>query len=387
MDEFAGDEREIVSVLNVFKTSVDTINASSITSDMTIGANLNGGSLTIGAAGATTSINSNITNIGTGGLTGSGRVNIGSANTNSAGSQVRVGNPSLSQLYLQGFEVNINDQTGSIASPTYINMGNSTSGITSIHGSVNIGIDGLPATGKVNIGTGNNSTGSEMFIGSETLGTTSIRGKQLNINTVGTSTTTIGNSNANIILNGPATVNGTITPGYSYPIYSTPNNIPNQIGARGIFGGGGNQLYVIGDGNWRSYASYNNVPLGIYSVQVWMTAGSSTYLPWTVSTPLETALYIRTDPFYVLPSTATTTPNNIVEQPTIIQYLYNPLHNFKELATGALHVGDGPLVNQVVATIIVYVDKPSVALCLRATISSTPNTSFAYTEMVLTRIA
>jgi hypothetical protein len=265
--------------------------------------------------------------------------------------------------------------------------GSATTTIGNILSTTNISGSAINMSGSVNINTIGTTTTTIGNIQS----TTNVSGNVINmsgavnINTGGTATTTIGNSNSAVILNGGATINGTITPGYSYPFASSPNPISNQIGARGVMGGGGNQLYIIGDGNWRSYASYNNVPLGIYSIQVWMTPGPSAYQPWTVSTPLESALYIRTDPFYVLPSTATTTPSNVVEEPTVIQYLYNPLHNFKELATGAIHAGEGPLVSQTVATIIVYVDKPSVALCLRATTS--PNTSLCYTEMVLTRIA
>ena len=111
-----------VSVLNVFKTSVDTINASSITSDMTIGANLNGGSLTLGSAGAT-------------------------------------------NLFLRGSEVKINEAGGGT-----VFIGNTTSGSTDINSKItNIGTFGLPATGRVNIGTGTNVYGAEIKIGSSTM--------------------------------------------------------------------------------------------------------------------------------------------------------------------------------------------------------------------------
>ena len=152
-----------MSVLNVFKTSVDTINASSITSDMTIGANLNGGSLTIGAAGATTNINSNITNVGSYGLPAAGRINIGSG-TNAANTEMTLGSTTLSYNNIRGNIIHIADT-------------------------------GLSATGKVHIASGvngGNATGSEIYMGSTTLSKCFIRGGDVNINHLTNTNTNIG---------------------------------------------------------------------------------------------------------------------------------------------------------------------------------------------------
>ena len=189
-----------------------------------------------------------------------------------------------------------------------------------------------------------------------------------------------GGTYGNLVVSGNIYCRSPIIPKYSYPISSHPNDIPNQIGARGGFGIGGWRFYVIGDGNWRSYACYNNLPLGIYSVQFWMTPGVSSYTPGTILS----SLYIRSTPFISLPNPASTTLNNIVETPPVVQYLSNPLFNFQQLNSGILLSGNNPEINQYVSHIIVYVDQPSIAVCVKAT-SSGP--SEAYTEMILTRIA
>ena len=138
-----------VSVLNVFKTSVDTINASSITSDMTIGANLNGGSLTLGAAGATTNVSGRIVNIANS-LPENGYVKIADL-TNGTGSYIVFGSETLGGNYIRGNGVFINDS-------------------------------GLTATGKVNIGNGTNAVGSQVTIGSSTLSTVLLNGVNVVMN-------------------------------------------------------------------------------------------------------------------------------------------------------------------------------------------------------------
>jgi hypothetical protein len=126
---------------------------------MTIGANLNGGSLTIGANNATTSINSNVTNVATGGLTGSGRVNIGSG-TNLDGSQLYLGSSTLYQSYIRAKLLSIND------------IGNTTT---------YIGTGGLSGSDRVFIASGANAVGSEMYLGSASLYQSFIRGTIINI--------------------------------------------------------------------------------------------------------------------------------------------------------------------------------------------------------------
>ena len=207
-----------MSVLNVFKTSVDTINASSITSDMTLGANLNGGSLTLGAAGATTNVSGNIVNIanrlpangyvkiadltnGTGsyivfgsetlggnyirgngvfindsGLTATGKVNIGNG-TNAVGSEVYIGSTSLSRCFIRGGDVNINHTVGG-----NINMGTFDSGTTNILGQTNIANTGLATGGGVNIATNGFGTSSYVTIGSATFPQIYIRSAFTRIN-------------------------------------------------------------------------------------------------------------------------------------------------------------------------------------------------------------
>ena len=149
-----------VSVLNVFKTSVDTINASSITSDMTIGANLNGGSLTIGSNNATVNVSGIRVNIGNnaGGLATNNGVNIATGTNFDATSYVQMGNTNLPAMFLRSNVVNINDT-------------------------------GLSSTGRINIGAGTNTAGSEMFLGSTTLSYNNIRGNIIHIADTGLSAT------------------------------------------------------------------------------------------------------------------------------------------------------------------------------------------------------
>jgi hypothetical protein len=174
---------------------------------MTIGANLNGGSLTIGAAGATTNVSGRIVNIanslpangyikiadlinGTGsyivlgsetlgenyirgkclyindtGLSATGVVNIGNG-TNAVGSQVNIGSSTLSGLYLRGKDVLINYQQGTPQAPVYTYIGNDTAGSTNIVGQTNIANTGLSTNDGVNIATNGYGTSSYVTIGS-----------------------------------------------------------------------------------------------------------------------------------------------------------------------------------------------------------------------------
>ena len=154
-----------VSVLNVFKTSVDTINASSITSDMTIGANLNGGSLTLGTANADTSIAGKIIRIADTGVLATRPVFI-AAGTNATGSEMFIGSETLGTTNIRGKDVNINYQQGTPQAPVYTYIGNDTAGSTNIAGQTNIANTGLSTNDGVNIATNGFGTSSYVTIGS-----------------------------------------------------------------------------------------------------------------------------------------------------------------------------------------------------------------------------
>ena len=182
-----------VSVLNVFKTSVDTINASSITSDMTIGANLNGGSLTIGSANSTTINGTNI-NIGP---TNTTRISIGGPNTT-----VNISSGTFNASYFTMFssvidskptawldtiKSNLNTQlvlgfynasevfVGSSKTPNIVIGGEG--------GTLKIANEGLLSTSKILIASSNtNAVGSEVYVGSTSLTRCFIRAVDVNIN-------------------------------------------------------------------------------------------------------------------------------------------------------------------------------------------------------------
>ena len=137
-----------------------------------------GGTVFIGNSTSGTDINSNITNIGTTGLSATGRVNIGTGN-NSTGSEMYLGSTSLTNLFLRGSEVKINEAGGGT-----VFIGNTTSGTTDINSKItNIGCIGLPATGRVNIASADtNAVGSEVYIGNSTLTNCFIRANDVNIN-------------------------------------------------------------------------------------------------------------------------------------------------------------------------------------------------------------
>ena len=194
---------------------------------MTIGANLNGGSLTIGNINSVTNINSYITNLATGGLTGSGRVNIGNG-TNLDGSQLYLGSSTLYQSYIRAKLLSINDigntttyiGTGGLSGSDRVFIASGANavgsemylGSASLYqsfirgtiiniadngGSVNLANNGLPAYGSVNICAGANGTGSIAQLGSLTIDTIYIRGKYLQIND-GNNTNYINNGITNI---------------------------------------------------------------------------------------------------------------------------------------------------------------------------------------------
>ena len=127
---------------------------------MTIGANLNGGSLTLGSANATVNVSGIRVNIGNnaGGLATNNGVNIATGTNFDATSYVQMGNTNLPAMFLRSNVVNINDT-------------------------------GLSSTGRINIGAGTNTAGSEMFLGSKTLSYNNIRGNIIHIADTGLSAT------------------------------------------------------------------------------------------------------------------------------------------------------------------------------------------------------
>ena len=166
---------------------------------MTIGANLNGGSLTLGAAGAT-------------------------------------------NLFLRGSEVKINEAGGGT-----VFIGNTTSGTTDINSKItNIGTTGLPGTGRVNIGTGANATGSQVNIGSDTAGLVTIAGNA-NIATNG-GVVNIGTVDVNIGTGG--TIGNTIIGNNSKSGYTL-------ISSKGI-----TMNRFLGDGQYIDIAAEANTTTG-----------------------------------------------------------------------------------------------------------------------------
>lgn len=164
---------------------------------MTIGANLNGGSLTI----VGTSINmgpTNTTIINMGGPNTTVNVTSGTINaslfklysTYGAGDKacwldtIRVGNSKM-QLVLGYF----NASEVYLASPTTPNVVIGGDG-----GTLKIANDGLVSGARVNIATGTNAANTEMYLGSPTLTNCYIRGNVVNINDNGT-TLNLGKDN------------------------------------------------------------------------------------------------------------------------------------------------------------------------------------------------
>jgi hypothetical protein len=224
---------------------------------MTIGANLNGGSLTIGGAGATTSINSNITNVGSYGLPAAGRINIGSG-TNAANTEMFLGSTTLSYNNIRGNIIHIADT-------------------------------GLSATGKVHIASGvngGNATGSEIKIG-DGASSTNLKGNSVVINSDTNGNTIIGNTTGGYTYIKGSNVGlgddgGTIALGSTTPLSGTTSilNIrtpltvgyaPSAITSINHIGGGMGSVFNFGTGNtttvFTAYPCINNVPQGIYIIQ------------------------------------------------------------------------------------------------------------------------
>ena len=174
---------------------------------MTIGANLNGGSLTLGSANSngvalltktlvsiatdglqangkiniatgnngtgsyvlignnslgSSIIRGNSVAIGDNGLSATGNILIGSGTNNAVGSYIMIGDTSLTNCYMRGKDVNINYQQGTPQAPVYTYIGNNTAGLVTIAGNANIATNG----GDTNIGTG--ATSGNTIIGNST---------------------------------------------------------------------------------------------------------------------------------------------------------------------------------------------------------------------------
>ena len=142
---------------------------------MTIGANLNGGSLTLGAAGATTSINSNVTNIPSGTINASYFIMYSSVID------------SKPTTWLDTIQSNLNTQIVlGFYNASEVFVGSSKTKNVAIggdKGTVKIANDGLVAGARVNIATGVNNVGnSQVTIGSSTLSTVLLNGVNVVMN-------------------------------------------------------------------------------------------------------------------------------------------------------------------------------------------------------------
>ena len=153
---------------NVGILNADTIRGVSSTSNMSIGANLNGGSISIGGINSSTKI------LGT----------LFADTINSSSSTLNIGN-NISTL-------NLNIGTNLSSGVIHIGSINKTTNISG--NSVNIATTGIPATGRVNIATGTNTAESEVWMGSTTLSRCYIRAGDVNINHLTGGSTYIGNN-------------------------------------------------------------------------------------------------------------------------------------------------------------------------------------------------
>ena len=234
---------------------------------MTIGANLNGGSLTLGAAGATTSINSNITNVGSYGLPAAGRINIGSG-TNATNTEMFLGSTTLSYNNIRGNIIHIADT-------------------------------GLSATGKVHIASGvngGNATGSEIKIG-DGASSTNLKGNSVVINSDTNGNTIIGNTTGGYTYIKGSNVGlgddgGTIAIGSTSPLSGTTSilNIRTPItigyGMPGSASQLGGQLdhttVFISDSSptFTGFAYINAVPTGRYICQAIVYYGGTNPSMW-----------------------------------------------------------------------------------------------------------
>ena len=184
-----------VSVLNVFKTSVDTINASSITSDMTIGANLNGGSLTLGNINSVTNITSGTINASNFKLYSTQLGANQSFWIDSIGGtlnqEIVLGYNNASHIYVGGPKT------------TYLVIGGDK-------GIVNIANNGLVAGARVNIASGTNAANTEMYLGSNSLTKCYLRASDVNIlGAVNIGSKTSGTSGITKLLSNQTTIGGT----------------------------------------------------------------------------------------------------------------------------------------------------------------------------------
>ena len=120
-------------------------------------------------------------NIANTGLSATSKILIGSA-VNATGSEMFLGSPTLSRMYIRGGDVNINHTI----SANSTNIGTDTAGTTNILGQVNIGNSGLPTGGGVNIATGTfGGSQSYVTIGSSTFPAVYMRSSATRINDVG----------------------------------------------------------------------------------------------------------------------------------------------------------------------------------------------------------
>ena len=208
-------------------TTTDTITAPTITSNMTIGSNLNGGTVTIGATSTTTINGVTAINIGTD-TTQTGNIAIGTNNAVLSGTnQIFIG-ASNKTTNISGSAINMSGVININTIGTALTTIGATGNNTNISGTaINIGnTAGNPATNGVNIASGTNVAGSSVFIGSETLTTSYIRGINVNINHQTLKNTNIGSDaggtptllgNIEFGSNGAGTINvwRPLTPNYS----------------------------------------------------------------------------------------------------------------------------------------------------------------------------
>jgi hypothetical protein len=162
-------------------TNTETITAPTTTSNMTIGTNLNGGSVTIGATSTTTINGTTAINIGTS-ATQTGNIAIGTNNAVLSGTnQIFIGASNKTTIINGATNINT---TGSATT----SIGNILS-TTNISGSgISIADSGLSATGFVKIATGPNATGSYFQFGSSTLDALYLRSTNIYINDSGGNT-------------------------------------------------------------------------------------------------------------------------------------------------------------------------------------------------------
>jgi len=182
---------------------------------MTIGANLNGGSLTLGSANANGVALSTkkLVSIATDGLQANGVINIATGN-NGTGSYVLIGNNSLGSSIIRGNSVVIGDNglsaTGNIligsgannATGSYIMIGDTSLpncyirgnaiSIADNGGEVFIAGGGLAANKRIRIGNGANGAETELHLGSSSLSRMYIKGGDVNINHLTSANTNIG---------------------------------------------------------------------------------------------------------------------------------------------------------------------------------------------------